>query len=148
MNSDRKWWLERINDYPIILSDIEQLKRKLNQSSYKVTASYGLTGGGGSGHNNSSKVEAFAIRHAQLEAELREKEALITLLDRAIDNAGMTQRERELILCMMGGYTLSSYARQKNIYKSHVYKIRDAALKKIVRYITEIQNDVCNRVKS
>lgn len=142
MNSNERWWLDRILDYSLIVADVEQLTNKLNQNSYKVTASYGLTGGGASGHNNASKVEDFAIKHAQLEAELKEKQAVISLLDTAIANASMTQREKELITCIMNGYTLSSYARQRNIYKSHIYKIRDNAVKKIVQYIKTLQNEL------
>lgn len=134
MNSNEKWLLDRVKNYHFMQKDIQRLKAKLETATYKTTATYGLTAGGSGGHGQ-SKVETLGVRRIELERELRRKQEIITLIHDSLENAGLSKRERDLIVCTIRGYSLSDYARQRNIYKSHVYKIRDAALKKMTVYI-------------
>lgn len=133
MTARERELLQNLKDYMILKTDVESLTEKLRSAEYKTTATYGNTGG--SGGYGGSKVESFSIRVMESRRELIRKRNLIDSIDMAIENAELSKREKELIVLTMGGLSLSSYARQKNIYKSHVYKIRDRALKKMVDYI-------------
>lgn len=124
----------KISSYTLIESDIKALKERLEAISYSTTASYSLTGGTFGGFGG-SKVESFSIRKMELEREIREKQRLLQTIDKARECAELTKRERDLIAHIISGGSLSSFARQRNIYKSHIYKIRDKALGKMVDYI-------------
>lgn len=136
MNSKEKQLLEQLRSYILILDDIENLKEDLAHAGYTMTANYSFNGGGFGGYNG-SKVETLGNRRLDLERELKRKESIIQQIDEARRNAGLVEREWVLIEHTIHGGSLSSYARKKNIYKSHVYKIRDNALRKMVRYIQE-----------
>lgn len=133
MNAKEKWLLERLKDYKIITQDADRLELRLQEIGCKISANYGFTGGGGG--RVGSKVENFVLRRDGIERELQEKNELLSSIDRAIEGAGLTERERELIICTIRGESLSGYARRKNIYKSSVYKIRDGALRKMVKFM-------------
>lgn len=147
MNSSERRLLDQLKSYALLVSDIEQLRKDIEMLSYRVTANYGLTGGGSSSFEG-SKVETFGMRRIELERKLSAKETVLAQIDSAIEYAGLSKRERDLVECTMSGHTLSSYARRKNIYKSHVYKLRDSALRKMVTYIEENSKRNNNRVKS
>lgn len=134
MNSKEKWLLDRLKNYHLMQGDIERLQAKLQSASYKLTATYGLTAGGSGGFGG-SKVETLGIRRVEIKRELEKKQATIQQIHDALNHSGLSKRERDLVVCTIRGYSLSDYARQKNIYKSHVYKIRDNALKKMVVYL-------------
>ena len=134
MNRSERWLHNKIKSYALLECEIESARSRLKQVSYSVTANYDLCGGG-SGSFESSKVETLAVRRVELEREVEQKRELLDWIDDAIDNAGLNKREWDLIVCTKSGYSLSAYARKENIYKSHVYKIRDNALKKMVEYM-------------
>ena len=125
--------LSQLKDYMVIKNDIDRLASRLNSKEYKMIASYNLSGGGG-GYGG-SKVESFSIRRDELIRELEAKIKTIQDIDRAKGSHELTKRERDLIDHLASGQSLSSYARQNGIYKSHIYKIRDRALEKMVRCI-------------
>lgn len=136
MTSREKDLLEQLKNYQLVKNDIERLTKRLQSAGYSMTAQYGLAPGGHSGEV-SSKVERLAMKLHEIKQELEQKLKLLAVLDDAIRNAGLNKRERDLIECTVSGFSLSAYARQHNIYKSHVFKIRDKALKKMRVYITE-----------
>lgn len=130
MNCREKALLEQIKSYRIIQGDIERLKKSLELADYRMTAKYSaepVAGGYGG-----SKVESLGIRRACLEQELARKMATVAYIDEAV--LVLNKREADLILYMMKGGSLSGFARRRNIYKSHVYKIRDNALKQMVSH--------------
>ena len=129
MNSKERLLLEQIKDYAIIQGDVDKLRESLAVAGYKMTASYSLEPAGG-GYGG-SKVESLGIRRIELEKELARKQAILERVDRALREAPLEKRERDLITYMAKGGSLSSFARARNIYKSHVYKIRDNALRKM-----------------
>lgn len=130
MNNREGRLLEQLKSYKLIQDDVERLKERLASAGYSITAHYGLTAGGGGG-SPTSKVENLTVRLMEAKAELHKKETVIAQIDYAIKTADLTKRERDLIVCTINGDSLSSYARRRNIYKSHVYKIRDRALRKM-----------------
>lgn len=130
MNCREKALLEQIKNYSSTQADIERLKESLDLASYRMTAKYSaepVAGGYGD-----SKVELLGLRRVAIEQELQRKCSVIESIDRAME--ALDKREADLIKHMTLGGSLSSFARRKNIYKSHVYKIRDNALKKMVSY--------------
>lgn len=130
MNSKERLLLEQIKSYTIIQEDVGKLRESLELMGYKMTASYSLEPAGG-GYGG-SKVESLGIRRAELEKELARKQAVLERVDKSLREATLEKRERDLITHMLKGGSLSSFARNRNIYKSHVYKIRDNALKKMI----------------
>lgn len=134
MNSEERRLLEKIKNYTLIEDEIMRLRDRLKEENYKVIATYESTGGG-STSNRASKVETMGIRVMELEQQIREKQEILRSIYDAVNNAGLNKRERDLIICTIKGYSLSGYARQKNIYKTHVYKIRDTALRKMLAYL-------------
>ena len=132
--------LEELRSYTLIKKDIKRLEERLERSVCNITPNYSFTGGG-SGSFQSSKTEMLAIRRMDTERELKRKRDQISRIDLAVMNAGLNKREKDLVLHTINGNSLSSYARQENIYKSYVYKIRDNALKKMVNFIQKAQNE-------
>lgn len=131
MNSRERWLLEQLKNYRVLRSDMEFLERRIKTMSYKMTANYGpMCGSGGFG---GSKVESHSLRLASLKQELDAKKRVVELLQDAMNNSGLNKRERSLVVATVNGLSLSEYARRENIYRSHVYKIRDGAIKKMVR---------------
>lgn len=134
MNAKEKWLLERLKNYELAANDVRQLETRLKEIGYKVSATYGLNGGGGSG-KTASKIESLILQRDELEREIQEERRILLSIKDAVNHAGLTARERELVICTVRGESLSSYARSRNIYKSSVYKIRDKALEKMAQYI-------------
>lgn len=134
MNSKERLLLERLKSYELIRRDVERLSEKLDAATYKVSANYSLTGGSSGGYGG-SKVETYAIRKMEDTKQLEAKQLVLSQIDDARLNASLTKREGDLVTHIINGNSLSSFARQRNIYKSHVYKIRDTALRKMVVHI-------------
>lgn len=145
MNSKERVLLDTIKSYQLIAKDAERLESQLESACYGVTASYRMDGGSSGGF--SSKVENFAIRNMENKRMLEGKLSLLHKVDDALANSGLKKREYELIKHVMSGNSLSSFARQRNIYKSSVYKIRDNALRKMVNRIETRQNERKSMVK-
>lgn len=140
MNSREKRLLEQLKNYKFIRADIERLSERLAAYNYSTTASYGLTGGGSG--QVVSKVEMLAIKTTETKRELEAKQATIQAIDDAMERAGLNERELKLIYFTMNGCSLSRYAKSVGVYKSHVYKIRDRALKKMANHI--VRNSKCD----
>ena len=134
MNSSERRMLEELKCYRVIKNDIDSLRKRIESAEYRLTPSYSVEGGGFGGLPG-SKVETLSIRRVDAEKELRHKEAIIRRIDTAIECSGLNKREFELINHIVSGDSLSSFAARNNIYKSHIYKIRDRALRKMVEYL-------------
>ena len=78
-----------------------------------------------------AKRQSLSNREIQLLDELSAIEQAERILLTALEEAPLTDTEKGLAHCMMAGQTLSSYARTRGLYISHVYKIRDKMLKKM-----------------
>ena len=124
---------EALRDYVFLTNRAKEIRSRLANRTYKVTASFSPTGGISS-NGFSSKVENAAIREIQLLDELSVIERTERVLLTALEKAPLNETEKGLAHCMMAGQTLSSYARTRGLYISHVYKIRDKMLKKMADY--------------
>lgn len=110
---------------------LRKLKEKIAGKGYKVTPTLSLSGGiGGGGFQ--SKVEDFCLAKIGLEASLTKIQTQRKILLEAVSNARLNDLEAGIIQCVMDGESLASHARAKGIYISRVYKLRDAAVKKIL----------------
>lgn len=124
----------KLRDFLWLQNRIKELEFRLSECSYKLTTSYSLTGGSGSGCH-ASKLEDYALREMELLDELQALKARERIVKNAVQNGGLNSTERKLAECLMDGYTLAAFARRNGFYKSSVYKIRDKALKKVALYI-------------
>ena len=120
-----------LRDWQLLLTRLNELQERIKSHCYTVTPRYSAEVAGNGGMVT-SKVERYYITRAQIQAELESLERIVLRVSAAINKAGLTSRERELTASTMNGRSLSSYAKEKNIYKTHVYKIRDRALSKIL----------------
>lgn len=133
MTDKERLLYETLRDFIFLEKESKEIRSRLASRSYKITASFSLTGGIG-GNGFTSKVENAAIRELQLLEELATIENARAKVFKALRDAPLTETERGLAECMMAGQSLSSYARTHGLYISHVYKIRDKMLKKMAKY--------------
>lgn len=133
MNNAERRLCEAIKDHRFTCNRISDILTRLRERGYKITPSYSLTAGCKGGF--SSKVESAALRELRDLDELeRLQRECFDVMD-AYNNAGLPPDEAWLVDCMMQGYTLAECARIRGWYISHVYKIRDKALQKMVFYL-------------
>lgn len=133
MNNAERRLYEAIKDHRFTCNRISEIIERIAERGYKITPSYSLTAGCKGGF--SSKVETAALRELRDLDELeRLKKERYDVLD-AFNNAGLPKEEKWLVDCMMQGYSLAECARIHGWYISHVYKIRDKALQKMVVYL-------------
>ena len=121
---------EILRDWQFLLKRLYDLRERSQAHCYSITPSYSYAGGCATG-GVSSKVERYYLVQAQIEEELREVEDKILITSAAVAKARLTSKEKSLIENIMNGHSLSSFAKEKKIYKSNVYKIRDRAISKI-----------------
>lgn len=115
------------------INRVKKLTEQLNEICYKLTVSYGLNTGGGSGMPTSA-IENLIIKKEKLQVQINDINTKIRIYNKAIASA-LSPLEREIIYEIIDGNYLLQYARQKGIYKSTVYKIKDKAIYKIAKYI-------------
>lgn len=132
---DEKTMLRYLTGAAITLERIRELEDRIASKTYKVTPAYESTGGGSSGNQQLSKVERYVDDVMELKEELEKCKSRMELIDCVRNSKVLTSREYELVEWLMLGGKMSDFAREKNIYKSHVYKIRDNALKKIMKFV-------------
>lgn len=119
-----------LRDWHLLLSRLDELRERSKAHCYAITPSYSSTGSCGSGVV-SSKVERYYLAKAQIQEELKELERKVLCVLTAISKARLSNKEKMLIESIMHGRSLSSFAKEKNIYISNVYKMRDKAISKI-----------------
>ena len=124
-----------IKDWQYSLRRLEALKEKYYSQCYSITPSYSSEGGSSAGVVN-SKVERYYLAKAQTEEAIKEIENKIVKTTSAMAKANLTQTEKMVICKLMEGRSLSGIAKEKNIYISNVYKIRDKAIAKIHAVLT------------
>lgn len=136
MTTDERELLYNITSYLDILEDIKDAREKLEEMTPKITAGYGTDGIGGQGFGG-SKVETLAMRRMSLERFIDDKITVIRDIRKAMSRSELTDREKDVIDSLIKKDKLSCYARRKNIYISNVYKIRDSAIRKMIKYLKE-----------
>lgn len=134
MEDNRKTLLRYLTDAKLTMERIKQLEERIASKTFRITPSYSSVGGS-SGSPQVSKVERYVEEMDELERELAKCKARLTLVQYIKENGVLTQLEYELIEWLQIGGAMSEFARMNGIYKSHVYKIRDNALEKILKFV-------------
>ena len=127
-------WKHHINQAKKLGETLESITLKLTVT-YQETKSF--TG------NTSSAVERYVMQREKIENELSRLLDSIQLCIAAINHCGLTTSEKEVIKCLMDRKKLIAYAEENGIYWSYVYKIKERAIKKIVKYINK--NSECEK---
>lgn len=135
VKEDGKTMLRYLTDANFTLDRIRELEERIASKTYKLTPAYDSVGGGRSGNPQLSKVEKYVDDRMELKAELEKCKARMELIDCIRNSKVLTSREYELIEWLMLGGNMSEFARENGIYKSYVYKIRDNALEKMIRFV-------------
>lgn len=81
-----------------------------------------------------SKVENKGIYFYNINKKLQEARQEMAQIKRYIEDSGLTDQEKEVLWMIAERKKLLSYAKEKGITPSYIYKIRDRALKKVVQY--------------
>lgn len=139
MQSDTKKLLSLLTNATENIQRINEIEESLRSMSIISAVQYSGDGGvgGGAGCSEVSKVERYVERMIELKDELARCKARLTLVEQIKTDKILTKREYELIEWIQLGGRLSEYAKNKGIYKSTVYKIRDNALKKLLEFVQD-----------
>lgn len=124
-----------LKDWQFLMKRLYDLRERQKAHCYTITPSYNPVGGCTLGGIETSKVERYYLVQAKIEEEIRDLEDKIVRTSSALAKARLTAREKMLIESIMDGRSLSGFAREKNIYISNVYKMRDKAINKIYYYL-------------
>lgn len=122
--------------YAYLCHQLSGITDRIVALEYKITTSYGNTGGG-SASGNHSKVEDFVAKKVKLQREADRINAKVQMVNKALSCPLLTFYEKEILGWIITGRKLADYAELEGIYSSRVYKLRDKALKKAVNYIMQ-----------
>ena len=147
MENDAKTILQYLTDASSTLKRIRELEERIASKTFRLTPTYESIGGGNSGTPRLSKIERFVDEKLELEEELAECRRRMELIAYIKESNILTDLEYELIEWLQIGGKMSEFAKAHDIYKSYVYKIRDNALKKIVKFVQDTPKCKNLRVK-
>ena len=129
VGNGEKVLLEALQSYSYNEKRLAETEERLMGKTYRITPSYGNTGGGSASWSR-SKVEDFVLQTERLRRTAAKYRAEIKLADEAMNCPDLTETEREILSWIAAGAQLATYADMNGIYISSVYKMRDRALKK------------------
>lgn len=122
--------------YPSLSHQHNMTISRLTAMEYKITPSYGNTGGGRAS-GTQSKVEDYVTKIVKLKRDEKRLREQLETVYKAIACPDLTFHEKGILEWIMEGRKLATYAEMEGIYSSRVYKLRDRALKKAVNYIMQ-----------
>lgn len=124
-------FLKRID---ILKRKIEEKEEKLKSKEYRITSrvSYDKVSGG---MTSVSKVESYALELISLEHEINLLKNKLLDHTELMYRAGLTEEEMIVLIELGSSKRLSRIAKDHNIYVSHVYKIRDKGLNKLLNML-------------
>ena len=135
MEESGKTMLRYLTDANATLERIRVLEERIAMKSYRITPSYESIGSGKSSSPQLSKIERYVEEKMELEEELTKCRIRLTLVEYVKESGVLTDLEYELIEWLQIGGHMSEFARAHGIYKSNVYKIRDEAIEKMVKFV-------------
>lgn len=135
MEINRKTMLNYLTDANSTLERIRELEERIASRTIKITPSYGGVGGSSQSNPQVSKIERYVEEKIELEEELAKCRVRLTLVEYIRESGILTSLEYELIEWLQIGGRMTEFARKHNIYKSYVYKIRDNAIEKAVKFV-------------
>lgn len=142
MTDGEKKLLGLIQRYAYNAQRLAETEERINSKTYKVTPSYSQSGGGGSG-GNKSKVESFVEKTTKLKREAAEYRRKVLVAEAAMSAPDLSKIERQILDWVCSGRRLASCAEENGIYISHIYKLRDRALRKALRYVKTQFEGIC-----
>lgn len=107
-------------EYAEAIDDIRNGNRKKQSISKPVKRAYS--------HVEKQSIEICNLQ--QKKAAAAKRKARIAAL---IEESGLTEQEKQVLWCMAYNIRLARYAKENDIKISKVYKIRDRALRKIIK---------------
>lgn len=113
---------------------IRSLEDKISAMTFSVTARYSLSQGRSIG-KVSNAVENFYLQKDEKVHELVKLSNKVEAYKDAIKNAGLTDWEHEAVRCLQEGMKINEFAKEKGIYCSYAYKVKDRAIQKLDRYM-------------
>jgi hypothetical protein len=128
MTGGEKNLLRLIKNYRYNQMRLEETEEALRCKTYKITPSYGSTGGGGKSAH--SKVESFVEKAVKLKRDAAEYRRKVKRAEAALNCPELTVMEQRVLYWIASGERLAGLAERDGIYISRVYKIRDKALRK------------------
>lgn len=135
MEENGRTMLRYLREASETLERIKRLEERIASRTIRVTPSYRTVGGGRSSSPSVSEVERYVEEKIELEEELVKCRVRLTLIEYVKESGVLSGIEYELIEWLQIGGRLSDFARSHGIYKSHVYKIRDKAIEKMLEFV-------------
>ena len=135
MEKDIRALLECFKSVQETLSRINELEERIATHSIRLTPSYENIGAGKSGGSKTSQIERYVETMLELQRELIKCKSRLELVQIVSESGVLTEMEHELLEWLQLGGTMSDFARIHNIYSSNVYKIRDKALNKVLKFV-------------
>lgn len=135
MNEAMKTMLRYLTDTSRTLIRIRELEERLASQTIRITQNYDVVGGGGGSGGYKSKVEKYVDDKIMIEEELKRLTSRLDMLEIIKNSNVLSRKEYELFEWLQLGGNLSKFAKQKDLYISNVYKIRDRALNKAIKFI-------------
>lgn len=137
LSQKEKYILQCVKDSAHNTRRLRECEERLLAQSYKITPSYSESGGSGSREVH-SKVESYAIRQVRDLEQIAEYKKKLKIAEKARFCPTLNYREKAALDWIACGGTVAGYAEAWGIYKSYAYKIRDKAIKKAHKHITEL----------
>lgn len=144
MDSEAKKLLSFLTNANENMQRINEIEESIESMSAISAVKYSGDSSGSVRYSEISKVEKYVEKLMDLQEELSRCKARLTLVESIKKSRVLSSGEYELLEWIQLGGRLSEYAKNKGIYKSTVYKIRDNALSKMLEFV---QNDPnCRKV--
>lgn len=133
--------LETLKNWNFLKNRIQTLNKKLNEKSFKVTASMSGDVRVPTGYNETSKIEAFCFSRLKLIDERDEIMRKMNLCTAAYNKTALIPIERVVIGVTMREESLLELAKKLNMPQAKIYRIRNRAIKKMLE---TLQNEALN----
>lgn len=132
MTAGEKNLLRLIENYRYNEKRLYETEESLKSKTYRITPSYCSTGGS-AGNGSKSRIESHTEKVIKLKQEIAEYKRQINTVKAALQCPELSNIERRTLSWIANSGRLASLAEQEGIYQSHIYKIRDKALRKALR---------------
>ena len=134
MTGGEKELLELFRSYSYNKKRLAEKQEQLDSMTYKITPPYSSTGGGNGGRPG-SKIENYAEKTEKLTQAIRDYSRKTGIVETALKCPGLSRIERRALGWIAAGAHLATLAEAEDIYISRIYKIRDKALRRALRYL-------------
>lgn len=134
MVCDEKELLRYLRKYAYNSKCLADAQDQLIHRTYSITPSYNSIGGGRA-NGNRSKVEDYVEKAEKLKREIAEYRRQLDIAEMALRCPELTTTEERTLWWIASGLRLATFSEMEGIYISTVYKIRDKAIRKAIKYL-------------